>query len=264
MNLLNNQATKLLQLVEQLQVSYGYERSFQLSNNSFSQNRFLISLNKNSLGGNAEKKILNICNNLALPLDLVTILQKNFHQTKFLHFGFEKNAHQNLYKIYLELAIPLNYGNLNPILLHFGLKWNPDNHEQSFLTRYIWYPSLSKNAILKRIENIYDHKSFPSYTFVENLVHLVSTDKILNYLEVNEDGNSRKSYDINFYDADLKISDLEPLLLKMCNYYTIDSYKFQIFYHTIKSKQFGHFAGGIHRNNQDFFNVYYGVEAKGE
>ena len=50
----------------------------------------------------------------------------------------------------------------------------------------------------------------------------------------------------------------------MCKYYAIESNNYNSFYHIIKTKQFGHLAGGIHRNGQDFFNVYYGVEAKGE
>jgi len=264
MILLKNEANQLFQLVEKLQVPYGYEKSFQLSKNDLSNNRFLISINKLSLGVNALKKVLHICNTLALPIDFSDIITDNFNQTKFIHFGFEKNASKNLYKIYLELATPLNYANSKYILLHLGLKWNACNRKQAFLTRYISYQSLSNKTILKRIEDIYDDKNSPSYLLVDNLVNLVKNDKNLNYLEVTEDGNSRKSYDINFYDAEFKISDLEPTLLKMCKYYAIDSYKFNTFYHTIKAKQFGHLAGGIHRNGQEFFNIYYGVEAKGE
>jgi hypothetical protein len=33
-----------------------------------------------------------------------------------------------------------------------------------------------------------------------------------------------------------------------------------VLYDQIKTRRFGHLAGGVHRNGKDFFNVYYGPQ----
>jgi hypothetical protein len=84
----------------------------------------------------------------------------------------------------------------------------------------------------------------------------------LQYLEVQEDGNERKSFDLNFYDAGLLVKDLQPQLARMRDRFGIRPGQFQALYDQIKSQPAGHLAGGLHRNGKDFFNVYYGVQKR--
>jgi hypothetical protein len=50
------------------------------------------------------------------------------------------------------------------------------------------------------------------------------------------------------------------VLLRMRAHLGIAAAPFADLYERIKTKRFGHLAGGVHRGGQDFFNLYYGVE----
>ena len=81
----------------------------------------------------------------------------------------------------------------------------------------------------------------------------------LQYLEVHEPGNGRRSFDLNLYNAKLVVKDVQPQLQAMRERYGVRPGQFQALYDQIKGKVLGHLAGGVHRDGRDFFNVYYGV-----
>ncbi|MGH8749675.1 MAG: hypothetical protein ACREU5_11285, partial [Burkholderiales bacterium] len=81
----------------------------------------------------------------------------------------------------------------------------------------------------------------------------------LQYLEVQEPGNGRRSFDLNLYDAKLQVKDLQPVLYRMRELYRARPGQFQALYDQIRDKVLGHLAGGVHRDGKDFFNLYYGV-----
>jgi hypothetical protein len=80
------------------------------------------------------------------------------------------------------------------------------------------------------------------------------------YLEVTEEGNFRKSFDINMYRAGLRLSELSHFLTKICRHFSISPDQFYPLYESVKEKVFGHLSGGIDREGKDFLTVYYGVE----
>ena len=84
----------------------------------------------------------------------------------------------------------------------------------------------------------------------------------LAYLEVTEPTNERRSFDLNMYDAQLQVQDLQPILARMSEYFAVPAPAFLDLYERIKTMRFGHLAGGIHRGGQDFFNLYYGMEQR--
>ena len=78
------------------------------------------------------------------------------------------------------------------------------------------------------------------------------------YLEVSEPDQPRRSFDLNLYDSQLLVRDFQPLLFAMRDHFEIRPGQFQALYDQVKGKRMGHLAGGIHRNGQAFFNVYFG------
>jgi len=83
----------------------------------------------------------------------------------------------------------------------------------------------------------------------------------MHYLEVEEEGNPRKSFDINAYKAHLHLEELAPVLTDLARRYSIPQQKFQDLMGDISGKIFGHLSGGIDRSGRDFFTIHYGVEA---
>ena len=82
----------------------------------------------------------------------------------------------------------------------------------------------------------------------------------IQYLEVTEESNPRKSFDINIYKAKFQLEELYPFLLKTMQHYSIPFERFRPMYERIKTKRFGHLAGGVDREGRDFLTVYFGVK----
>ena len=148
--------------------------------------------------------------------------------------------------------------------MHLGFKWDASDNTRRSVAKYNWYPSLSIEDILERQSKILDpHKHRNSLEVARGIVSLASKriphHDIL-YLEVTEDNNPRRSFDINMYGAKLQLGELYPLLSKMWQHYSIPSEEFHSVYDGVKTKTFGHLSGGIDREGKDFLTVYYGVE----
>ena len=195
---------------------------------------------------------------------------KRLSEANYIHFGFEEDENTSVYKAYLEFyekiekEIKGQPGKSASFLLHLGFKWDATDNSKRVLTRYTWYPSLTVEQILKRTAKILDPQIYEFPFGITNGILEIASRKIphqdMLYLEVTEEGNPRRSFDINVYRANLSLADLNPLLSKMCQHYSIPIEAFRNLYDRVENKAFGHLSGGISRSNVDFLTVYYGVE----
>jgi hypothetical protein len=257
----------LMQLVVELNVPYRYEQSFHLQKHIFLPNRFLLSINRRLIRRDSQEKIIKLCNALNIPEEFIIDIEEKLPISDFIHFGFEENNTNHFYKIYLEFKMPSEqfikqqFNWISPILNFQGYKWDSSNLENQFLTYYWLYPSLSMEYILEKIFNIYSKNiQNSSFRIVKNILNILANKvdiKSLRYLEIMEEGNPRKSYDINVYNAEIQLNYVYSILMEMFHCYSIPQSVSQSFYYLIKNNTFGHIAGGIHRNGQDFFNVYH-------
>jgi tryptophan halogenase len=129
-------------------------------------------------------------------------------------------------------------------------------------TKYLWYPALSADEIAARLAHVYRGGEDASLAIAKATLELgvarVAAEK-LQYLEVEEDENARRSFDLNLYNARLQVKDIQHLLHRMRDHFAVRAGQFQALYDQIATKALGHLAGGVHRDGKDFFNVYYGV-----
>jgi tryptophan 7-halogenase len=252
---------RLMRLVRGLGVSFGRERSFRLGLRSLLADRFLVSLSSASLGPSAAERIMAICGRLLMPDGAIEVAHRMLDSARYIHLGFERDAASCIYKLYLELPEDQG-GAAGPVLLHHAFKWDPQRPEHWVRTRYVWHPRLSTGQILQSIAAIYGLQG-PSLEIAAQILHLAAgrMPGLMRYMEVSEENNPRRSFDLNLYDARLRLADLLPFLGRMCARYRIQPGAFYSFCEPIQAEPIGHFAGGLHRGGQDFFTVYYGVEA---
>lgn len=260
----------LLQLVKNLNVQVGLERSFKISDHTLLGNRFLLGTSKGAISPEPHERILHICKRMDMPENFLEIFKENLTQANYVHFGFEENVTSCIYKVYLELyeeiekEIKIRPDKTDPFLLHLGFKWDASDNTKKALTRYTWYPLLAIEDILVRLSNILDPHGYKiTLEIAKDIVSMASSrvpHNAILYLEVSEENNPRRSFDINMYRAKLQLRELYPFLLKMCGHYSIASEHFHALYEQAKSKRFGHLSGGIDREGRDFLTVYYGVE----
>jgi tryptophan halogenase len=145
--------------------------------------------------------------------------------------------------------------------MHLAFKWDLVKGG-GVTSRYLWYPHLPAAEIGQRLDLIYQNGPAASAT-VARAVLQAATERgpaeRLQYLEVEEPETSRRSFDLNLYNAQMHVRDIQSLLQRLREQYSIRPGQFQALYDQIKGMALGHLAGGVHRNGQDFFNVYYGA-----
>jgi len=229
-------------------------------------NRFLVTIGHNNIAGDLRARILEICDRLAMPRSTRDSAEENFAMAKCVHFGFEADDGSIVCKLYLERSVP-NEEALRArdaheaVLLHLAYKWDL-LRGTAVTTRYWWRPGLSAAAIEERLAHVYQNGPQTSLEIARAVLALTKgrvAPEILQYLEVEEAENNRRSFDLNLYDAKLQVKDIQHLLNGMREHFGVRAGRMQALYDQIKTKSLGHLAGGVHRGGEDFFNVYYGV-----
>jgi tryptophan halogenase len=257
---------ELLRLVGGLGIPYQYERSFRICDHALLANRFLLTVDPGNIPNEPCRRILEICNRMRVPQAAREAAEANFGMAKCVHFGFEADDGGIICKLYLERAISPDEAararaDRAPVLLHLAFKWDL-LRDAAITTRYWWHPGLSLARIEERLAYVYRDGPQTSFEIARAAVAL-TTDRAapesLQYLEVEEVENARRSFDLNLYNAKLQVKDMQHLLYRMREHFGVRPGQLQALYDQIKLKALGHLAGGVHRRGEDFFNVYYGV-----
>jgi len=243
----------------------GIEKSFKLTKNALFEQRALVGVGQIS---RHRKKIFNNCHILCMPEVQLQSFREHFPKANRIYFGYEQTPDHCTYKVYLEFwnqyaqnrTVDPTYN--KPFMLYLGYKWDASaKNTQNTLTRYILYPEISLQTILEKIESIYKNHSEPLLlTLAQQIITSASKRKdsrLFKYLEVTEDNNPRKSFDINLYEAEIKIQNIYSELKMLQQHYNIDAQKFNIFYQSIKHQEFGHLSGGVNKSENDFMTFYY-------
>ena len=257
----------LLRLVGELGVPHQYERSFRISAAGLMANRFLLTVDRRDLLGDPCARLLAICERLEMPAALRAAAQERFEMTSCAHFGFEGDPGRIVCKLYLERKVSDDearraHESGEPALLHLAFKWQVGGGTE-VTSEYLWHPRLTAAQIEQRLAQHVYRDGPPASLALANEVLALAAAKApaekLQYLEVQEPGNGRRSFDLNLYNAKLQVKDLQPVLYRMRDLYGARPGQFQALYDQIKAKVLGHLAGGVHRDGSDFFNLYYGV-----
>lgn len=259
----------LFQIINNLDLTYGYERSFKMYDRTLLGNRFLLTFDRNSLRQLPPERILELCGQINMPRNLSSEFSENLPQATCVHFGFEENKGSCIYKAYLEFpsnpesGLGRNGAAPAPFLLYLGFKWDTSDNTRQAVSRYSRYPLITVENILERVSNIYGGARCP-YEVVKGITDIASArigrDDIL-YLEVTEDNNPRRSFDINMYFASLLVGELYPLLARIGQHYGLSFGDFHGLYDGVKDRIFGHVSGGIDREGKDFLTIYHGMQA---
>ncbi len=260
----------LFDLVAGLGVRTALERSFKVSTGRLSENRFLLGVNRLGQDGGLDEKVKLVCGDLGMPASFARAFTSRLPEANFVYFGFEEDGSRSLYKVYLEFRdrAEEKIGRAAPVpealLLHLGFKWDASDKNRKALTRYEWYHALQLREILARLPAMLPRRPGHDPLAVAEAIIGLASERVearnVQYLEVAEKGNPRKSFDINMYKSGVLMEELKPFLLRLADYYDLDRQEFAVFCDQIASKRFGHLAGGTDREGRDFVTVYYGVE----
>jgi tryptophan halogenase len=257
------EARPMLALVRGLGVGFGFEKSFKMSRGSLLSDRVILGV-RTRLAGTAG--LLNVCRGIGMPRAYLEQFEAMLPQANTVGFGFEGSARRGVYKVYLEFWDRLvqrlqgEPENVEPALLFLGFKWAP--HGDAAIARYTCYPLLSIKGIRRRLDTLYDNQG-PSLQAARDILELaarrVGTDSFV-YVEAAEEGNPRRSFDLNFYKAGLRVDELRPALSALAGRYALAGNSLESILAEAGQRAFGHLSGGLGRQGEDFLTVYYEIE----
>jgi hypothetical protein len=261
------QARRIMELVKNLEVPFGFERSFKVARKTFLPERFLVGLHTKKADAANPERILDMCRQISMPDDFLEDFQRDYASANMVLFGFEKNEKSRLIKVYLEFkdrlekAVEDNPQNPKPFEMYTGYKWNVSHPSQKVVTQYTCYPSFVLRDMADRASRLlFGHAAGSSYRIIEGVLDLAShragPGEFL-YLEVTEQDNIRRSFDINVYKPDLQMAEIYPWLREIAAHYAIPDQHFDDLYATARMHILGHVAGGIDRDGRDFLTLYF-------
>jgi tryptophan 7-halogenase len=255
----------LMQAVAAMAPSHYLERSFRIAPRALHDRRFLLSIGAQQLPPDAFDLSWAICRQLGLPAALRPEIEAAFQRADHVHFGIEGEPGRQMCKLYLEhtvtgLQAATSRQTGEPALQYLAYKWRPGS-QQPVVSQYHWFAGLSPAGMVQRLASLCGAEAPALFqiarSVLDSAARRLAPERLL-YLEVSEAGQPRRSFDLNLYDARLRVCDLQPAMLAMRDHFAVSHGQFQALYDRIASSPMGHLAGGIHRDGQPFFNVYYG------
>jgi uridine kinase len=265
------QGRLMLSLIEALNCPFGLERSAKLGDGDINEDRFLAIVHKDSLGPDAQAGLRRIARKLSLPEAMLDMLCQHLGEAEIVHFGYE-GGKAGLYKIYVEFSGRVRRGLAKGAtaateLVHIAVKWRPDDPRSARVSRYVW-PAEARgiDAIGHRLAQLRSNSGvLPSADaacdMIEVARHHCPQERIF-FMEVQEDGSPRHSFDINFYSAGLQVGSVEDVVRRLAGAYHIEADRLDRWLSRIAGEPLGHLSGGLGRNGRDFATLYFGAAAR--
>ena len=235
------------------------ERSLRIAPSGVGGERFLLSLAKPAIPGDAAARLAATWRDLGMPAECLAAALEHLPAAQHVHFGYEGGPGPARYKVYLEFAPHVAAG---PGLLHVAFKWDPAGVAPPAVTRYLLHPTADRAGILGLLARLHDggaaHPGFSLLTTVIDraLGRCAAAD--IQVLEVVEDGG-RRSYDVNVSDAHVKVGDVRQELVALGSAVGADAAAVAAAIAARAGDRLGHVAGGVHRDGLGFVTIYHGA-----
>jgi hypothetical protein len=251
----------LLDLVAAQSTAYGREDSFKMSQGRLLAGRFLVGLRTTQISASGA---LAIAAGIGMPEKFREPFLAHLADADVVLFGLEDGESGFVHKAYLEFWEKVRRKvvatrSREPELLNLGFKWYAGEGNNSVVSRYTCYPMLDLAGMIGRIRGLYPGTSdAPSCQLGLHAVQLAARRRAACiYMEVSEEGTSRRSYDMNLYKADLTLEAIEPALRQAAARYAVPGERFEALYSRVHGRPLGHLSGGVARDGSDFLTVYY-------
>ncbi len=197
---------------------------------------------------------------------LLVSFQKILPDLSFIHFGYEERENTCSYKIYGEYgsnrkAIPLMKA---PFLIGLGFKWDVFQPERQVTTKYLCVPGLTQASMQARMEDIFKTQvnvmlmEACSDILRQSLEKITMNDVI--YLEVSDGDGPRRSFDINVYDAGIRMKHIGKPVRMIFQHFSIPESVYDNIYNPRNEYLLGHISGGVDRDGKAFITIYGGLE----
>ncbi len=240
----------------------GVEQSVRLSPRILETRRCLISFSLAETGEHISDDVQQICRAMNAPDMFLQSIARFINAAAFVHFGFEYSGTTRIGKCYLELPPPDPTQPWPSGRLQFlGFKWSLQNSSIAVVSRYKSATVQDWAEIKALLLSATDHNLRP---ILDSLLQQLQPPsqkamEIFPLLEISEEGSDRRSWDLNVYDGQWRLGQVQSNLLAAVETLQIPQQDFFPWILPNSSSALGHVATGIGRNGEPFLTVYYGA-----
>lgn len=245
------------------QLKYGLERSAKFHQNRFETRRVLVSFAIGDIGIDALAEILMICRVMKAPERHLQSISRFFAVAAYVHFGFEYSGNTVVGKCYLELPPPAIAVASSGRLQFLGFKWSMNATSIAVVTRYRMLKASDWNNLSALMRAQTGSALQPVMRSLMTVIcERESSDcQTPAFLEIEEEGSDRKSFDLNVYDLNLVMSDLADSIQAAADMLNLDRNAVEHWLGSNTKSPIGHIATGLGRDQQSFFTIYYGLSS---
>ena len=241
----------------------GVEGSFKLSRGSLLANRLMLGVSRADV---PDEAILRVLPSLGVPAEYLAEIGRGITEANLVLFGFEDAAGDGSYRLYLEfwdaVAAAVRGGNRAPTRLYLGFKWSASTGAKLAVTDYRCFPLLTPEEMSGRLDQLYrESPGSRTRAIVDAIVGAaLARSPRLVYVEGEEAGSTRRSFDVRLYEADLKIGEVVGDLVKARDLFAVPTDRFDRLIKIIGGKTLGHISAGTGRDGREFLTIYYDAE----
>jgi hypothetical protein len=225
-----------------------HERSAKAGAAGLRAGRCLVSFPRGALGPGPRRRLQAICAGLGAPEAGFAALDRHQSRASAVHFGYDPEPGATVLKCYLEFAPE---DRPEPGMVFLALKWRSDGTHA--LSRY-WTRDGIGVAAQKSIVNEVLPPG-PLRKTMLTLMRLSPEAEALRLLEVEEEGSSRRSVDLNLSGWHQKVGDRKALLSTLLG----ATAEVRSYLDDMAGDSLGHVAVGIASDGLPFATLYHGA-----
>ncbi len=260
--------TRFLAVFQALDLPFGYEESCKLSPARLLTERCLVSFGRDEIcpaGDASSPALTQILWELGAPPRCNAWFSQYHDGAEVIHFGYEADGDTIVHKFYLEYvgaaraALAAKDHLQGPVLVHRALKWKLGTDQ----IRETLYRLLPDNGVSidDRLAQQAGHAN-AACELSRSILHQAlartgAQDMIL--LDVADTDSPRHSFDLQLYDAGLRLADIEAPVLQYGAQVQIPADALTAFIAQRADSILGHIASGKDASGAAFATLYYGV-----
>ncbi len=218
--------------------------------------RYLLSVPAPDITPRQVAELVHLAVSVGLEPEMADRVATDLPLSTNLHFGFEREGEQTTLKLYCEFPIERGWDIArrggHPMLVHRAVKWDPRDANRAAVSRYVAHPARNVADTGDRIRELLGQGAPADLAiglFNRAAGRIPAQERL--FLEVEEEGSPRRSFDLKLYDARFTTADLGPALPGLIAFFGIEGFR-------VPAAALGHIAGGRGRDGKPFLTLYYG------
>jgi hypothetical protein len=257
------------QILEDLGLSAGYERSFKLRQGSLLAQRYLLGV---PAPGLPRVLLLEATRRLGMPTPLQASFERALEGVSTVLFGFEGASDGAVvfktyaeYRSRLRTAIDTMRGLGTPpppVELFRGFKWRHGAADAGGQTVYTALPGLAAAGLRAGVDQLLGqaHSSAAVRHAAQDILgHALAACPGCQplWLDIAEAGGAVRAFDLNLYDARLRVADIAPSITILAQRLEIDAQQVQRLLAAAGDGLLGHLSAGLGLDGQPYLTVYF-------